>query len=160
LSIKKTKHDKIKKQPANFTWDLGPFGERGGGFFIEKSNARLGLCDNRGEGHRGSRNLQFVHLRRSENWSNFMTTTQSLISGRSSDRKNLRREGLSVAVFKQDDPPTERQLRHDETGYTGGLWKWPCYEDGFDCLEGQRPRLTHFSTTGGAESLSASTQGN
>ena len=26
-----------------------------------------------------------------------------------------------------------------------------------DCLEGQRPRLTHFSTTGEAESLSDST---
>jgi hypothetical protein len=28
---------------------LGPFGEKGGGFFIEKSNARLGLCDKWGE---------------------------------------------------------------------------------------------------------------
>jgi hypothetical protein len=90
LSIKKTKNDKIKISPRISTWDLGPFGEKGGGFFIEKSNARLGLGDKRGEGHRGSRDLQFVHLRRSENWLNFMTTTQSLISGRSSDPKNLR----------------------------------------------------------------------
>jgi hypothetical protein len=37
----------------------------GGGFFIEKSNARFVRGDNRGEGHRGSRDLQFVHLRRS-----------------------------------------------------------------------------------------------
>jgi hypothetical protein len=44
------------------SWDLGPFGEKGGGFFTQKSNARLGLGDNRGEGHRGSRDAQFVHL--------------------------------------------------------------------------------------------------
>jgi len=31
-------------------------------------------------------------------------------------------------------------------GYTGGLWEWL----GYDGLEGQRPRLTHFSATGGA----------
>jgi hypothetical protein len=90
LSIKKTKYDKIKISPRIPSWDLGPFEEKGRGFFIEKSNARLGLGDNRGEGHRCSRNLQFVHLRCSENWSNFMTTTQSLISGRYSDPKNLR----------------------------------------------------------------------
>jgi hypothetical protein len=28
-----------------------------------------------------------------------------------------------------------------------GLWEWI----GYDGLEGQRPHLTHFSTTGGAE---------
>ena len=32
-------------------------------------------------------------------------------------------------------------------GYTGGLGEWL----GYDGLEGQRPRLTHFSTTSGAE---------
>jgi hypothetical protein len=90
LSIKKTKYDKIKISPRIPTWDLGPFGERGGGFFTEKSNARLVLGDDRGEGHRCSRNLQFVHLRRSGNWLNFMTTTQSLISGGFSEPKNLR----------------------------------------------------------------------
>ena len=65
--------------------------------------------------------------------------------------------------FKQEDPPTKRQLRRDEAesersgerlplaarrvsaanqfaGYTGGLWEWI----GYDGLEGQRPRLTHF----------------
>ena len=65
--------------------------------------------------------------------------------------------------FKQEDPPTKKQLRRDEAesersgerlplaarrvsaanqfaGYTGGLWEWI----GYDGLEGQRPRLTHF----------------
>jgi len=60
--------------------DLGPFGEKGGGFFIEESKARLVLGDDRGEGH----------LLDSENWLTFMTTTQSLISGGSSDSENLR----------------------------------------------------------------------
>ena len=59
--------------------------------------------------------------------------------------------------FRQEDSPAKRQLRRDETGYTGGLWEWPGYEDGLDCLEGQRPRLPHFSTTGGVESLSDTT---
>ena len=36
--------------------------------------------------------------------------------------------------------------------FTGGLGEWPGYEDGrLVPLEGQRPRLTHFSATGGAE---------
>jgi len=65
--------------------------------------------------------------------------------------------------FKQEDSPTKKQLRRDEAesersgerlplaarrvsaanqfvGYTGGLWEWI----GYDGLEGQRPRLTHF----------------
>ena len=65
--------------------------------------------------------------------------------------------------FRQEDPPTKKQLRRDEAesersgerlllaarrvsaanqfaGYTGGLWEWI----GYDGLEGQRPRLTHF----------------
>jgi hypothetical protein len=33
----------------------------------------------------------------------------------------------------------------------------PAMKTGFDCLEGQRPRLTHFSSAGGAESLSDTT---
>jgi hypothetical protein len=56
------------------------------------------------------------------------------------------------------DQPTERQLRRDETGYTGGLWEWPSRgTPRVDCLEGQRPRLTYFSSAGGAESLSDTT---
>jgi hypothetical protein len=44
--------------------------------------------------------------------------------------------GARGGVFRQDDPPTERQLWRDETGYTGGLWKWLCYEDGLRLLGG------------------------
>ena len=33
----------------------------------------------------------------------------------------------------------------------------PAMNKAFDGMEGQRPRLTHFSTTGGAESLSDGT---
>jgi hypothetical protein len=68
LSIKKTKYDKIKISPRIPSWDLGPFVEKGGGFFIEKSNGRLVLGRDGGEGH-----LLF-----SENWLNFMTTIPGL----------------------------------------------------------------------------------
>jgi hypothetical protein len=47
---------------------LGPFGEKEGGIFIEKSNDRLVLGGDGGEGH-----LPFL-----ENWLNFMTTTPGL----------------------------------------------------------------------------------
>jgi hypothetical protein len=81
-----------------------------------------------------------------------------------------------IGFFRQEDPPTKKQLRRDEAesersgerllqaarrvsaanqfaGYTGGLGEWI----GYDGLEGQRPRLTHFSATGSAESLSDTT---
>jgi hypothetical protein len=40
-------------------------------------------------------------------------------------------------------------------GYTGGLGEWL----GYDGLEGQRPRLTHFSATAARKSLSDTTLG-
>jgi hypothetical protein len=78
LSIKKTKYDKIKMSPRISSSNLGPFGEKGGGFFTEKSNGRWVLGDKRGEMHRCARDAQIVHLLCSENWLNFMTTTPSL----------------------------------------------------------------------------------
>jgi hypothetical protein len=55
------------------------------------------------------------------------------------------------------DPPTKRQLRREETGYTGGLWEWPGYEDGLRLLGGSASSPDPFFNHGGAESLSDTT---
>jgi hypothetical protein len=50
--------------------------------------------------------------------------------------------------FRQEDPPTKRQLRRDEA-------ESERRKTAADGMEGQRPRLTHFSATGGAEIATA-----
>jgi hypothetical protein len=55
------------------------------------------------------------------------------------------------------DPPTERQLRRDEAGYTGGLLEWPGYEDGLRLLGGSASSPDPFFNHGRAESLSETT---
>jgi hypothetical protein len=69
--------------------------------------------------------------------------------------------------FRQEDPPTKRQLRRDEAesersgerlplaarmvskanqfeGFTGGLGAWPCYEDDLRRLGGMTAVSSHF----------------
>jgi hypothetical protein len=51
-----------------------------------------------------------------------------------------------LKTFRQD----LQDLQDLQEGYGSG----PAVKTGIDCLEGQRPRLTHFSATGGADFLS------
>ena len=92
--------------------------------------------------------------------------TSSISFPRRTGQKDANGGENESGFFRQEDPPTKKQLRRDEAesersgerllqaarrvsaanqfaGLTGGLWELL----GYDGLEGQRPRLTHFSTT-------------
>ena len=70
--------------------------------------------------------------------------------------ENLRINRVGTSESKDTDNEVLQQAENETrfldrrtgfAGLTGGLWEWI----GYDGLEGQRPHLTHFSTTGGAE---------
>jgi hypothetical protein len=63
-------------------------------------------------------------------------------------------KSIDNEVFQQAENETRfLDRRTGFAGLTGGLWEWI----GYDGLEGQRPRLTHFSSTAVRKSLSDTT---
>jgi hypothetical protein len=67
-------------------------------------------------------------------------------------RNNLKPASGSVAIRPESSGPRKLIFRQEDrrtgyAGFTGGLWEWI----GYDGMEGQRPRLNHFSITGEAE---------